>query len=146
MVSDTISQQVRQDIIAYKQEHKLSDEALAKHVGVFQGQISKWRTGGSRPTAKSILRLVRAGVTSVTLPEQMRTQAIEKVLVRIDQTNKPKRQYKRRIEVPDIMRKEVASLLDSYVKGLSDKKSLVEHLECRDELINKLVYMCKQGG
>jgi transcriptional regulator with XRE-family HTH domain len=144
MLPKSITDKVRNDIIAYKQEHGLSDEALAQKVGVFQGQISKWRTGDSRPLTKSIEKLVKAGVTDIKLPELLRSQAVQTKLIHADDGNRIPRVYKKRVHVPPIVANQIKLLIGDYMAQLEQPKTYSEFQEQEQEFIRKVYYLCNQ--
>lgn len=134
------------DLHKYKVDNNISNDRLAKKIGCCTNMVHKWLKGIAKPTRRSIRKIREAGITNVMLPEERKRIAVETILVSEDNKNKPKRKYTRRVTVNGIVRKEVSGLLDDYVRSLGDKKSLVEHLECRDTLIQKLMYVCRQRG
>jgi len=146
MIPKSIHETVRQDIISYKEQYKMGDYKLAKLIGTSANMVVKWRKGEVNPTAVSIMKIVKAGVSDVMLPEQLRAKAVEKVLVSIDQNNMVKRPYRKQVVLPDILRRELCNLLDEYVEQLRESKSWTAHSECREITIRKMFYICKQGG
>jgi transcriptional regulator with XRE-family HTH domain len=145
MIPQSITDKVQKDILAYKQEHKLSDAQLADKVGVFQGQISKWRTGDSRPLIKSIARLVKAGVVDIDIAELRRQNAVTTTLTTIDNGNRVPRPYKKRVQVPSIISNQIKLLIDEHINELEQPKTYAQFNEDREELIRKVYYLCRQG-
>ena len=144
-LSDATRMKVINDLVEYKTKNNLTNLDIAKKINGHEGQISKWLNGGYRPTTASIKRLISIGATDVKIPEELRANAIKKVLTRIDNKNKVPRRYNKRVDMPDIVRCEVNVILDHYIRGLGEKKSLTEHMLSRDETIQKLYYTIKQG-
>ena len=140
-----IVEKVRQDIIEYEKEHGMSDGAMGKLVGVFQGQISKWRKGDSRPMPKSIERLIQAGITDVKLPELIQQRAITTILENVDSGNKVPRAYSKRVSVLPIISNQVKLLLDDYMWQLQEPKTYAQFQEAQQEFIRKVYYLCRQG-
>jgi len=145
-VPRVLGQRVIADIRAYKTKHDIGMKKLAKVIGISHSVIFKWFQGQCFPTKTSIAKIVKAGVSDVVLPEQLREKAIEKVLVSVDDKNKVPRKYTRRVSVPDVVRREVAYLLDVYASEQKDSKTWAEHCADRDNTILKLISVCKQGG
>jgi len=129
-------------------DNKVTAETLAKQLGVSQGSIYAWRKGLRVGKQKDVDALRKLGIEAQDprTKEERRQTTLKSILERQDNKNKPKRVYRKHINVPEILAQQVRSVLDGYVKQLGEQKTWSEFQEVRDQTTQQLVYLCKQGA
>jgi len=137
---------MQQALKKYIKDNNLSTEQIAEKLGVHVASIYSWKSGRSTPRSKKHLKkLMKLGILPAT-GEVRREEALVKIHEKQDKKNMVKRQYRRHVIVPDILRSQIGSMIDGYVKQLMDTKTWAEFQEARDTFIRDTYYLCKQGG
>ena len=141
----SIAKKIVHDHMDYKREKKLSDWALCREVGVSCGTMQGWVNNGHIPRAKGLQKIIDSGASSMRLPDKARADAITATLVKIDDSNKIPRRYKKRIDIPDIVSNQLKLIIDDYISDLETPKTYNEFSVSRSDFINKMYYTCRQG-
>lgn len=141
-----IALRVIEDLRKYKVQYKLSNTKLAKMVGCCAWSLTGWLQGRYKPRPASIKALVKAGITSVKLSDDVQKEAVSKVLGDIDKGNMIPRPYVRKVSMPTLVSNQLKLLIDDYVEGLKTPRTHDEYVVSRQEFINKMYFTCKQGG
>lgn len=140
-----VSLQVIEDLKKYYKDNNITQPALARLIGVSPCAVKSWLNGEYKPQAKAITAMYDKGITKVRLPSEIQKRAVEKVLIGIDEGNRAKRPYRKRLMMPDIVANQIKLLIDDYIEALDTPSTYTEFKAQRTEFISKLYNVCKQG-